>query len=195
MNDLAEILSSRVRAELFRLLFGLSEVPIHTRELHRRSGLSLGTVQQELRKLVRLGLIVARKDGNRVCYSANREHPLYVDIHRMVLKTSGLAHVLRAALTGAGVELAFVFGSMARGDAGASSDVDLLVVGRLGLRKLTERLSGVADQLGREVNPHIMNAETLRKRIRAKEHLVTRIMHEQKLFVVGSADELAAMVG
>lgn len=195
MNDLAEILSSRVRAELFRLLFGLSEVPIHTRELHRRSGLSLGTVQQELRKLVRLGLIVARKDGNRVCYSANREHPLYVDIHRMVLKTSGLAHVLRAALTGAGVELAFVFGSMARGDAGASSDVDLLVVGGLGLRKLTERLSGVADQLGREVNPHIMNAETLRKRIRAKEHLVTRIMHEQKLFVVGSADELAAMVG
>ena len=195
VNDLAKIFSSRIRAELFRILFGLSEVPIHTRELQRRSGLSIGTVQQELKNLIRLDLIIARKDGNRVCYSANRVHPLFEDIHRMVLKTSGLTDVLRQALTGPGIELAFVFGSIARGGAGAASDVDLLVVGKLGLRKLADRLAGVADTLGREINPHVMTTEEFRQRVLAKEHLVTRIMEEQKLFVIGSNDEFATMVG
>jgi DNA-binding MarR family transcriptional regulator len=54
MNILAEILSSRIRAEIFRILFGLSEKPLHMREIERRSGFTTGTVQQELKKLLRL---------------------------------------------------------------------------------------------------------------------------------------------
>lgn len=195
MNGLSSVLSSRVRAELFRLLFGLSDVPVHMRELQRRSGMSIGTVQQDLGKLVKLDLIVQRRDGNRVCFHANKAHPLYEEIHRMVLKTSGLADVLREALAAEGVQLAFVFGSVARGEAGASSDVDLMVVGDIGLRKLTGGLAGVAEVLGREINPHVMTAEEFKKRLRDKEHFVARIMQEQKLFVTGSSDELAAMAG
>jgi predicted nucleotidyltransferase len=195
MNGLSAVLSSRVRAELFRLLFGLSDAPVHMRELQRRSGMSIGTVQQDLGKLVKLDLISQRRDGNRVCFNANKAHPLYEEIHRMVLKTSGLADVLREALAVEGVQFAFVFGSVARGEAGASSDVDLMVVGDIGLRKLTGRLAGVAEVLGREINPHVMTPEEFRKRLRDKEHFVARIMQEQKLFVTGSSDELATMAG
>ena len=54
MDILTEILSSKVRAEIFRLLFGLSDNRLHTREIERRSGLTIGTVQQELKKLSKL---------------------------------------------------------------------------------------------------------------------------------------------
>jgi DNA-binding transcriptional ArsR family regulator len=69
-------LASRVKAELLRLLFGLNQPQLHFRELVRQSGLSLGTVQQELRRLTRVGIVTARKDGNRVYYRANPAIPL-----------------------------------------------------------------------------------------------------------------------
>ncbi|MDO8624901.1 MAG: toxin-antitoxin system toxin subunit, partial [Candidatus Diapherotrites archaeon] len=79
MTQLVDIVSSRVKAELLRLLFGLAAKELHMRELVRQSGLSLGTVQQELQRLTRVGLLVARKDGNRVYFRANPDHPTYPD--------------------------------------------------------------------------------------------------------------------
>jgi DNA-binding transcriptional ArsR family regulator len=90
MNLLAEILSSKIRSEIFRMLFGVNGEALHVREIERRSGLTIGTIQQELKKLVRLDLIKKRKDGNRLYYEANREHPIYPDIRNLVLKTVGL---------------------------------------------------------------------------------------------------------
>ena len=80
MTSLVDIVSSRVKAELLRLLFGLGQPDLHLRELVRQSGLSLGTVQQELRRLAKVDLVIARKDGNRVYYRANQDHPAYRDL-------------------------------------------------------------------------------------------------------------------
>jgi len=129
MDILTEILSSKVRAEIFRLLFGLSDNRLHTREIERRSGLTIGTVQQELKKLSKLGLVNRQKDGNRIYYEANRMHPLYIEIHRVVIKTVGLADVLRQALNDERIQWAFIFGSIARGEETEKSDIDLMIVG------------------------------------------------------------------
>ncbi len=135
-NSLAEILSSNVKAEVFRLLFGLEGQPLHVRELERRSGLAIGTVRQELERLTKLGLISARTDGNRRYYTAREDHPLYPEIRGLVLKTSGLADLLRHALKKEkGIRLAFVFGSFAHGREQAHSDIDLLVIGTVTLRQ------------------------------------------------------------
>ncbi len=98
MTNLVDIVSSRVKAELLRLLFELAQPELHLRELVRRSGLSLTTMQQELRRLTRVGLVVAREDGNRVYYRANPDHPVHRDLCSLVLKTYGLAGVLEPAL-------------------------------------------------------------------------------------------------
>ena len=193
MNALAEILSSRVRAEIFRLLFGVPRGGLHTREIHRRTQLSLGTVQQELRKLQRLGLIASSKDGNRVSYQANKVYPLYVEIHRLVLKTSGLVEVLGTALTDARIEWAFVFGSIARGEETAGSDVDLMIIGDLGLRAVTGLLSGVADQIGREINPHVLRRTEFLKRKAAGEPFLIRVLAAPKVFAVGDPHEFQTM--
>jgi len=98
MTDISAVVSSRVKAELLRLLFGLGRPEVHLRELARQSGLALATVQQELRRLTRTGLVTARRDGNRVYYQANEKHPLYPDLRNVVLKTNGLINVLQQAL-------------------------------------------------------------------------------------------------
>ena len=193
MTNLVDIVSSRVKAELLRLLFGLSQSELHLRELVRQSGLSLGTVQQELRRLTRVGLVSARKDGNRVYYRANPDHPVHRDLCALVLKTDGLAGVLQSALETPEVSLAFVFGSVARGDTGAGSDVDLMVVGEVGLRKLTSLLSGIAGRVGREINPHVMTPEEFAKRKVDRDHFVTSVLGTPKLFVKGTEHELEKM--
>jgi predicted nucleotidyltransferase len=193
MSLLPDILSSRGRAEIFRLLFGVSSQEVHLRELQRRSGLALRTIQQEVEKLLGMELLVARRDGNRVYYSANTAHPLYQDIRSMVLKTSGLVEVLREALSGERVDAAFVFGSVARGEEGAEGDVDLMIVADAGLSDVSRWLSGVPEKLGREVNPHVMSADELRRRREAGDQFVSRVLSSPKLFAVGDEDELERM--
>ena len=193
MTNLVDIVSSRVKAELLRLLFGLTQSELHLRELVRQSGLSLGTVQQELRRLTRVGLVTARKDGNRVYYRANPDHPVHRDLCSLVLKTDGLVGVLQAALKIPDVSIAFVFGSVARGESGAASDVDLMVMGSVGLRKLTSLLSGLANRLGREINPHVLTPEEFAGRRKQGDHFVTAVLNSPRLWVKGTEHDLETM--
>jgi DNA-binding transcriptional ArsR family regulator len=193
-GSLAELLSSKVKAEVFRLLFGLHGQPLHLRELERRSGLAIGTVRQELDRLTRLGLVEPRVDGNRRYYSAREDHPLYPEIRGLVLKTSGLADLLREALKKAtSVRGAFVFGSIAHGREQAHSDIDLLIIGAITLRQLTKLLSGMGGKVGREINPHVFTPAEFRRRKRAGNHFLKNVLSEPRMFIIGDEDELAAM--
>ncbi len=193
MGLLPDILSSRARAEIFRLLFGISADELHVREIERRSGLAIRTVSQELKKLEDMDLVTARRDGNRLYYSANRSHPLHSDIRNLVMKTIGLVGILNEALTGAPISVAFVFGSVARGAEDARSDVDLMIIGSTGLRGVSNLLAGVSERIGREVNPHVMSPEEFGKRRRAEDHFLERVIGSPKLFVVGDEDELGRL--
>jgi len=195
MNDLSQLFCSRVRAEIFRVLFGLRGGEVHLREIQRQTGLAVGTVRQDLEKLTKLGLVSRRKDGNRVYYTAHERHPLTPDIRKLVLKTVGLVDALAAALATANIRCAFVFGSIAAGTSGGQSDIDLMIIGDVGLRKISELLSGVESRLGREINPMVLLPAEFAKRVREKDHFVTSVLKAEKLFVTGSEDDLDAMAG
>ncbi len=195
MANLVDIVSSRVKAEILRLLFGLNQPELHLRELVRQSGLSLGTVQQEVRRLARVGIVSSRKDGNRVYYRANAEHPVHRDLCSLVLKTDGLAGVLRRAMEAPEISVAFVFGSVARGDTSPTSDVDLMVLGQASLRRLTGLLSGIGERVGREINPHVMTPDEFMKRKAERDHFVTSVLAGPRILVKGTEHELETMGG
>jgi len=193
MNLLEELLSSRTRAAIFGLLFGPTEETLHIREIERRSGLAVGSVRQEALKLVRLGLILRRKSGNRTYYESNRKHPIFTEIRRIVLKTCGLADALREALGDQGICCAFVFGSIAAGTEQAESDVDIMVIGNIGLREVSKRLVGVGERIGRDINPHAMSPKEFTKRRRAKDHFISSVMDSPRIWAIGSEDDLEAV--
>ena len=194
MNILADLLSSKVKAEVFRLLFGLHQQPLHLRELQRRSGLAVATVQQELHRLRRLGLIESRPDGNRTYFVAREDHPLYAEIRGLVLKTTGLADVLRRVLDRERrIKVAFVFGSVAQAREQAHSDIDLLFVGDISLRETTKLLHGIADQVGREINPKIFTPPEFRRRKRTNNPFLSRVLAAPRIFVIGNEHELGQL--
>lgn len=193
MNALAQLFCSRVRAELFRLLFGVSPQSLHLREIQRQADFSLGAVRQDIEKLFVLGVVSRRKDGNRVYYAANESHPLFTEIRGIVLKTCGLADVLGKVLKCKGIYCAFVFGSIAQGTATSESDVDLMVIGEIGLRKLVGLLAGVGNQVGRAINPHVFSVDEFLERLRKNDHFVVSVMQSPRIWIVGSEDDFKAM--
>jgi len=196
MNILPEILSSKIRAEIFRLLFGINNETLHMREIERRTGYAIGTIQTELKKLLRLELVIKRKDGNRLYYCANKKHPLYPDLHNLILKTTGLVDVFLSALDQTpDIVVSFIFGSVSRGDVKAESDVDLMVIGNLGLRKLSKMLTGIPEKIGREVNPYVLSVDDFNKRKSKRDHFLTQVLAGPKIFITGNEDELESMGG
>jgi predicted nucleotidyltransferase len=195
MNTLQILLSSRVKAEVLRLLFGQDAQEIHFRKLARLASLNEATVRQEVRRLSSLGLVVVRKDGNRSGCSANRAHPLFVDLAALVLKTSGIPDLLRERLGTEGIRVAFVFGSIASGEAVPESDVDLMVIGPVSLRQVVGRLSGIPNRLGREVNPHVFTAKEIETRRAGGDHFVKTVLAGPKLYIAGDDGELERLGG
>jgi len=193
-DTLVELLSSRVKAEIFRWLFGLNGEPLHLREIGRRCGLAVRTVEQELKRLSKLGLLEVRSDGNRKYFAAKKDHPLYPEIRGLVLKTSGLADVLRHALQkDKRIDLAFIFGSLAQSREQAHSDVDLLVVGDVGLRDITNLLDDAAEKVGREINPRVFTPQEFRRRKQAENPFLLRVLAEPRIFVIGDDHELGKL--
>ena len=190
MDELATLIGSKTRAEIFRLLFQRAGTELYLRELQRRSGLSIRPVQQELSKLAQMGLVKLRNDGNRIYYGANTEHPLFPEIRGIVEKTSGVSALLETALAGPGVELAFIFGSVGAGKARPDSDLDLFVVGDIGLRTLVKRLGGMSERAGRVINSHVMSREEFSRKAQRKDHFISSVLGAQKAFVIGTEDEL-----
>lgn len=195
MDTLSQILSSRTRAEIFKLLFGTKEEEVHIREIERRTQLNDRTIRQELNKLLKLDLVIDRKDSNRVYYRANKTNPLYPDIRNLVLKSAGLKDVLLEALDDKGIKIAFVFGSISEGKETSESDVDLFVIGSLGMRKIISLLSGISEKIGREINTHVMTGDEIKKRYSSKEHFIDSVLKSKKIFIVGTEDDLKAVVG
>jgi predicted nucleotidyltransferase len=193
MDTLARVVGSRIRSKLFGLLFAGANDELHIREIQRRTGFNDRAIREELLKLARIGLVTSRRDGNRLYYSAHRGHPLYADIRNMALKTIALVDVLREALTTDDIAVAFVFGSTARESEKAASDVDLMVIGSLGLRELTRLLSGVSEKVGREINPHVLTKTDFRRKVQGRDHFVSGVLSEPKLFVKGDERDLRAM--
>lgn len=194
MELLAQILSSQVRAELFKLLFNGEKPAIYLRELQRKAKLSIGTIQREINHLKKLDLVIPERDGNRLYYTANASHPLYFDICSMVSKTAGVEPELKKILQKLPqIECAFIFGSFARNQEKSHSDIDLVVIGEISLRALAPQFKDLVDRMGREINPHLYSPQTWKEKLKKKDHFIHSLLKEKKIFLIADDTHLESL--
>ncbi|MGD2083096.1 MAG: nucleotidyltransferase domain-containing protein [Chromatiales bacterium] len=192
-GGLSEVLFSKTRRQVLRLLFGRPERSYHFNEIVRLAGVGIGSVTRELDKLTGSGLVTMTKAGNQNRYQANRGSPIFDEIRGIVLKTFGLADVLRAALEPLAerIAAAFVYGSVAKGTDTAASDIDLLLIGDdLTYADLVTALAEAEQQLGRSVNPTLYSTEEFRRKLGAGAAFLERVMEQPKIFLLGATDDI-----
>ena len=174
-------------------LFGATPQRLHVRALARETGCSLGAVQQDLRSLASLNLVYSERDGNRLYYSATVNHPLYPALREIVSRTTGIYAVLAECLGSGGIRFAYVFGSIASGQAKTSSDIDLMVIGSVGLREIVTRLIPAGEKLGREINPHVMSDTEYFMRCEKNEHFIGSVIGSERHMIVGEEHDLRGL--
>jgi predicted nucleotidyltransferase len=155
------------------------------------------SLQRELKALVEAGLLRYRREGTRTYFKADTRSPLFPDLHGLLEKTAGLLPTLRQALEPlqAHIDCAFVYGSVARGREHAVSDVDLMVIGDIGLGELAPTLRKVEARLGREVNATSYSLREFRRKVAANDHFLAEILKGSKEFVKGSQRDLDEVIG
>ena len=155
IGTLSNILFSGSRRSILALLYGHADEQFYLREISRRAGTGIGSTQRELRQLTDAGLIQSVRRGRQVYYRANRKNPIFAELKSILAKTSGIRDILHEALSSLKdrIKLAFVYGSTARGEEKASSDVDLMVVGEISFSDVVSALAKIETKLGREVKP------------------------------------------
>jgi predicted nucleotidyltransferase len=191
METAASILFGKTRQAVLAALFTFVGEQVYLRELSRRTGVGPGPLQQELSQLVAADLVRRAKDGNRVLYCANSDHPAFAELRGLVLKTCGLPGRLRDALLplGEGVAMALVYGSIAKGTSHGKSDIDLLVVGTAKLETLLDVLEPVERQFGREISVRLFAPGEFKKRREAGDRFLSGVLAGATIQLIGEAND------
>lgn len=190
-TSLADALFPRVRQRVLALLYGNPDRSFFSNEVVALAKSGTGAVQRELASLAQAGLLTVTSQGNQRHYRANEAAPVFAELRGLVLKTSGLVDVLRSALAPLAPEIdaAFVYGSVAKQADTATSDIDVMIISdALGYADVFNALEPTSERLGRKVNPTLYSSDELAKRLKQKSAFATRVLTQEKMWLIGSEE-------
>ncbi|MFZ5829759.1 MAG: ArsR family transcriptional regulator [Planctomycetota bacterium] len=162
-------------------------------DLARHIGVTPSSLQREMASLVQAGILLRRQEGKQVYFRPDPSCPILRELQGIITKTVGLLDVLSAALTpfGNSIQCAFVYGSIARAEELSESDVDLMVIGDVGLAEISPALKPAEERLARAVNPTLFSPAEYAKKLRQGHHFLKTVLAGEKLFVLGDENDLA----
>lgn len=190
---LSDALFSKTQRQVLGLLFGNPDRSFYANEIVRYAGAGIGAVQRELERLESARLLTVSRIGNQKHYQANRQSPIFSELRGIVLKTFGVADQLRAALAplAGKIRAAFIYGSVAKGEDTAASDIDVMIVSdELSFPEAIEALSAAERQVGRTINPSVFRFEEWQRKLAEKTGFIQRVVGQPRIFLIGSEDEL-----
>jgi predicted nucleotidyltransferase len=189
-DALSDILFGRTRGAVLAVLYGHVGESYYLRQLARITGIALGPVQRELRQLVDGGLVAKRTQGTQTLFTANEASPVFAEMRSIVAKTVGTHDVLLKALRSLEkkIDVALVYGSVARAGETEQSDVDLMVVGTAGFADVVDRIADAQKTLSREINPTVFTAKEFASKMQG--NFLKTVLGGKKLFIIGGEDDL-----
>src|SRR5208337_4773 len=192
-----DALFPRTRQAILGATFGDPRRWWYMRELARHLRRTASSLQRELASLVRGGILLQKREGKHVYFQAATESPFFQELQGLILKTVGLADVIRDALKPLAdrIEWSFIYGPMARYAEHSASDVDLMIIGRVGLAEVSSPLRKAERRLDRCVNPTTYTADEFAAKVKSNHHFITTVMRSKKLFILGDSREFGRTFG
>ena len=188
-------LFGKTRQALLALLYARADEEHLQESLIQLAGLGRGTVQRELEFLARAGVVRRTVRGRQVYFQANAESPIYAELRGLVVKTAGVGDALRSALAplSGRIRVAFIYGSVAKGNERRGSDVDVMVIGEASFAEASEALARAQKAIGREVNPSVYAPADFRAKVAARQHFLSTVLTGEKIFLIGEQLELSRL--
>jgi uncharacterized protein len=194
-SSLKNLLFGSTRTALLSLFFTHTDERFHLSQVVRIVNKGRGSVQRELQNLHAAGIIKREAEGNQVYFQANIDCPFFTELKGLVIKTAGIVDIIRSTLAPLNLDFALIYGSFAKGDERASSDVDLMVSGSASFGDVVKVLGPAQDILGREINPIVYYPDEFDSKLKKKDSFVMSVIKGPKLMVIGDLSEFERMAG
>lgn len=189
--DISNLFKSKVRKALFKLYFTNPDSEFYLRELERMLSIPVSMIRKELLRLEKEGIFVFHKKGNLAYYRVNKSYPLFSELKSIVFKTIGVQGLLTEALQKIkGVEIAFIYGSYAKGNEKASSDIDLCIIGAINEDILVRGMNELEKLLKREINYTIYTKKEFTEKKRKKDSFISDLISNPKIMLIGEKNGL-----
>jgi len=191
---LNKLFSSKTRVEILKLFLFNTGNSFYQRQISSLTAQSIRGVQREVDKLNRIGIIERSIQGNRIYYKLNKKCPIIQDLKNIFFKSAGIAEVLKENLKEKEIKIAFIYGSYAKGEESLLSDIDLMVLGDISLKELSNILSKPKKELMREINYAVFSLDEFINKAMKKDHFINSVLKDKKIYIIGSKDELKGLI-
>ena len=189
--DIANVFKSKTRKALFRIYFSNPENEYYLRELERILGIPVSMIRKELLRLKDDGIFMSSKKGNLTYFYLNKYYPLFDELKSIVFKTIGIKGLLKNHLKKIkGIESAFIYGSFAKNEENAKSDIDLFILGKINEDKLVTEIGKLEKVLKREINYSLYTKGDLKKKSIEKDSFIIDLLENPKIFLIGNEVDL-----
>jgi len=197
-TTIADSLFTKTQQKVMGLLFRKPDTSFYLNEIVRLADMGKGTIKRELEKMTQAGLLTVKRIGNQTHYQANPASPVYDELISISRKTFGLADIIRQAfqsdnsfLANDSIQYAFIYGSIAKVEETAQSDIDLMIIGDdLAYTDMMNLLIPIEKELQRPINPSIYTLEDFKNKLNEKNSFITRVLEQEKINVIGDADAI-----
>ena len=189
-SAIGNALFTKTQQRVLGLLYGRPEQSFYLNEIVRLADMGKGTIGRELDRLTSVGLVTVTRQGNQNHYQANPGNPVFSELKGLIDKTVGIVGVLATALAPSlsKITFAFVYGSVAKGEESAGSDIDLMLVSDyLGYSEVMSQLIQMEQQLGRKINPTLYSSKEFEERIIERQTFLTRVLAQNTLWLHGES--------
>ena len=196
IDKLGPTLFGKTRRAVLALLYSHPDESFYLRQIARVTGAGMGSLQRELKQLSEAGIIRRSEIGRQTFFKANSDCPVFSELRNLIIKTFGVADVLRAALSplADAIWVAFIFGSMAGSEFKQGSDLDVMVIGDTAFAEVVAALSSVQETLAREINPTVYPPDEFKSKLAGGHHFLKTVLNGPKLFLIGDENELEELV-
>jgi predicted nucleotidyltransferase len=163
----------------------------HIRALASRIDAQYSAVWKELNNLENAGLLRSESIGGRKIFSLNPNASIIPELRSILLKTVAVGDYVRQSIGNIkGIKAAFIFGSYAKGEMDADSDLDLMLIGEIDVEKISPVIDKLESQLQRDVNYILFTENEWDSRLEREDPFVVNVQDEQKIMLIGSQDDL-----
>lgn len=193
VKSIGDALFTKTQQRVLGLLYGTPDKSFYTNEIMRWADMGRGTIRRELDRLVSAGILSVTPEGNQNHYQAKQDNPVYEELLGIVRKTFGVADAIRQALKllNGHIQLAFIYGSVAKNTDTKSSDIDLMLIGEnLHYGDVIDVLIPLEESLNRSINPTIFTPEEFASRLDQESSFLVRVMEQPKLVIKGVIDDI-----
>lgn len=196
MNPILKLFANPTLAEVLSFLLLNPDEEFYQSDLAKKTQKAIVQVQRAIKTLEEIGLISSTRRGRMIYYKAVRSHPAFDDLRKLFLKTISLGESVQQALLPFhnNILLAFIFGSVARGDDSIDSDIDLFIITKITLREIAKALGPLSKGLYRELNPVVFEPEEFQNRVSKNDHFLLEVLQSPKLWIIGNDRILKQML-